>query len=242
MSDGPIGSFVATPPGTGTPPAGTAGPAKYLDMFPKKYQDDPILKKASESHADIGSFLEAAKRAFDPDVVKIPGEKATPEEKAAFRKALKVPETADKYELLVYEDVPLTEAQLKSTKEWCLKMNYTQEQAKSWYENEVSKARYSAKAGTEAKLAREKAWTEETFKRWGADTPVKEDRFKKAAETQFPKDFITALEEMGALGHPAVKDYIQTKYNPETKPIEGARNQGPAQGGGSLFNYDKTTL
>lgn len=91
---------VATPPADAAPP-----PADWRASLPAEIRDAPGLAKFNDPAALAKSYIEAEKL-IGRKGVPIPGENATPEEQAAFRAALGVPETPDAYELKAPEGVP----------------------------------------------------------------------------------------------------------------------------------------
>jgi hypothetical protein len=91
--------------GAGDPPAGLTGPdgkfaEGWLDRLPEEFTDaKPTLSKYGSVQDLAKAHYHLQKKIGNPGV-QIPTEKSSPEEVAAFRKALGVPEAPDKYELL----------------------------------------------------------------------------------------------------------------------------------------------
>ena len=234
MSDPLFTAVAPKPDGASSENTGLAG---YVKMFPQAVQDDPEWKPVFEKNPDIASFLKAAKDVLTKPVVRIPDEKATAEDVANFRKAIGIPEKPDDYELLDFADVPLTAEQKKAFKDRCAKRGLTKAQAKVEYEEEIENARVHAKRQAEAKIKLEAEKKTLTFAKWGADSPVKEDRFQKTLPT-LPEGFRKALADAGVLDHPEIKDYIQGLYKaPENGAVHSRADSTEGNVGGALFKY-----
>ncbi len=103
--------------------------AQDLERVPETYRT-PENQELFDSYENFDSFvgdlldkngkvstlsteLDAAKKGLE-GTIRIPGEDATDEEKAIYRKAIGVPETVDQYGIDGYKDIPGGEAYMKA--------------------------------------------------------------------------------------------------------------------------------
>lgn len=100
----PQGNPNQGPAATSTPPSpAPAAPADWRSAIPEDVRSHPALSSFKDVGALAKSYVEAQKMIGGS--VRIPGPNAKPEEVAAFRAKLGVPESPDKYELRVNESV-----------------------------------------------------------------------------------------------------------------------------------------
>ena len=120
-------------------------------------------------------------------------ENATDEEKAAFRQAMGVPETPDKYELARPDNIPVDEAMETWFRTEAHAAGMSQEQVKALYDSwnaKVAAARDAAKVSCVDKLREE----------WKGDYDANLEITKRAAK-QFGGDEIMAFFEETGLGN-----------------------------------------
>lgn len=139
-----------------------SGAPSFLESLPEDMRE-PLSK--FKDPASLGkSYMELQKKLGERDVntLTIPGEGATPEERAAFLTKLGVPESADKYEFRPMEGLPegfeVTSEMDKKFAEVAKKANLTQNQAallRQQYYSELSGGH--VQSTEQAKAAQEKA-------------------------------------------------------------------------------------
>ena len=90
----------AAPPVVETAPSAPTSPApSWRDSLPEDLKGDPSLQSFKDIPALAKSFIETKRMVGAKQGLAIPNEKSTPEDVAAFHKALGVPEAADKYQV-----------------------------------------------------------------------------------------------------------------------------------------------
>lgn len=92
-----------TPPNQGTPPAGGATP--WYDSLPPDLKGDARITSLKDV-GDLAKGYVNAQTLIGAKRVVVPGDKATPEEKAAFYNTIGRPETPDKYSPPTVKPIP----------------------------------------------------------------------------------------------------------------------------------------
>jgi hypothetical protein len=202
-----------TPPATETPPVAdwkTGLDPEFVkalpDTYAKKYEGKPtqeIIKSHIELEKMMGKKTEG--------MIKLPGKDATPEDIAAYRTAIGVPESADKYELAIPdgEDKAGFEAIAGIVKTAALEAGAPNSVlAPIW--SKVLDGLKAQNADLEAKgLALMKADEEALKTEFGA----KYDEFVKSGDDALGKfkagaDASKLFEAYGIKGHPAVRKLL----------------------------------
>ena len=89
-------SFGETTPPVGTP-GSDAGDANFLNSLPEEFKNDPTFKPYKDLNGLLKSHKELSGK-LGAKVLERPGEGATEDQIAAYRKAIGVPDSADAYE------------------------------------------------------------------------------------------------------------------------------------------------
>ena len=165
----------AAPPVVDTAPVAeiTTQPS-WRDSLPEDLKGDPSLQSFKDIPALAKSFIETKKLVGAKQGVTIPDEKATPEQRAAFHKALGVPDEAAKYQIK-RPDVALdlgwddkAEGEFLSTAH---KAGFTNKQVQAvvdWYGQwERSKLERARAEATEASVALRTEWGQDYDARVG---------------------------------------------------------------------------
>lgn len=129
----------APPGGNGTPPpaappAGPPPPADWMTTLPPDMQANPALATFKGKGVDevVKSYLNA-QQLIGAKRIALPGEKATPEERAEFFKAIGRPESFDKYSegaIKPAEGLVIDQAGLKTAREAFFNLGLTDDQQK----------------------------------------------------------------------------------------------------------------
>lgn len=112
--------------------------------------------------------------------VAIPGENSSPEDVAAFRKALGVPDTVDGYKITTPEGVALNQTTLQKATELAHKHNIPPAALQELVGLQVEMAKASQAETVNQAIARDTAEREALGKAWGADFKQKEHRVTSA--------------------------------------------------------------
>lgn len=198
----PPASPPATPPAS-PPPTPPASPSSWRDGLSETIRGEASLANFKTLDDLATGYINTKKSlsAKTDGLVKVPGENATPEEHAAWRRATGVPEVAEQYTLAIAEDLQkvMPEASLVPWKGVFHKLGVPQAMAQSLVSSfaeimqfqmqEVSK-QYSAERD---KLRNE--WGPETYRR-------REILADRAIQELVPEDVMPFLEKPGIAGHP----------------------------------------
>jgi len=103
MSTGAAGGGGTGGAGGGAGGGGTGSAGSLLNFIPKEYAGKDWVKQNTASPENFFKFVDNLNTAFGKKGVIVPGEGATPEEVAGFRKGIGVPDNADAYE---FENAP----------------------------------------------------------------------------------------------------------------------------------------
>jgi len=182
----------------------------WRETLPDDLKTDKSLEKFKDVPSLAKSYLEAQKavsKAMNEKGVKVPGENATPEEIAEYRKTLGIPETPDGYELespalpegMVFDqDKAKAFAELAHAKG--ISKEAFQELVKHFNASQIAEFEASQKAVQE----NIKAATIEMKKEWGKDFEKNLAKAEAAIITVFGEDFNKMLQETGLGNDPRV--------------------------------------
>ena len=155
----------------------------WLDRLPKDFEADKQILGQYKSPEAIAKALVHTKKMSGKlgEALFLPGKDATPEEVAAFRSKLGVPESVDKYPTAI-EGLKLDEAQMKEFAAIAHKAGLTPAQFKDLVGFEAGRA-----SALEAKQKAELATAEETHqkelaKEWGDKFAQRENQMKRVAQ------------------------------------------------------------
>lgn len=162
-----------------------------------------VTNKGWKSPADLLTSYQKLESAFGSNKVVLPKEGDAASE-AEFRKALGVPETADKYEIKLPEGAPIDETFLKTAKGWMHEAGLTPKQAQiiasKW--NEFTDG--ALKSSAQGKLKASEDGLKAVEKEWGAQT----DAHKAAAQRAFKA--VSKAAGLEAADLDAIEDTIGT--------------------------------
>jgi hypothetical protein len=173
-----------------TPPADAAPPSDWRASLPPEIRDAPSVAKFNDVGALAKSYLEAEKKIGQKGVI-VPGENATPEEQAAFRAALGVPDAPDAYGLKAPEGIPAevwSEDNANAFATEAHKLGLTPAQAQgiaAWWAG--SMAQQMASVGLEPDG---RTWEDVLKTEWGTSFDAKLDLAKRAVK-EFGADAAT---------------------------------------------------
>jgi len=186
----PEGSLLATPPGTaapaaepGAPKPGSGEPVAKPDWLPEKFwrDDKADIESLAKSYHGLEQLL--GKKAH---AVAVPNEKSTPEEVAAYRKALGIPESPDKYDVKperLPEGVAWDDATAKRVAEVAHKHNIPPSAVKELVALDIERAGAMNAAAAKMLADRKAAAVEDLRKTFGNELPTKLDLARRAAAT-----------------------------------------------------------
>jgi len=177
------GNLLAT--GDVAPPALPSDPPAKPDYVPDKFWRDgqPDVEAMAKSYTGLEQLL--GKKA---NAVMVPTDKSTPEEVAAYRKALGVPEKPEEYiERIKPEALPegvhFDENLAKMASEIALKHNIPPAALKELAQLQVSQVQGLMQAATQGAMQELQAGEAELKKTYGEELPKKLDLAKRAAAT-----------------------------------------------------------
>lgn len=191
--------------------ATAAQPPAWSDLI--KGIADEDARKFAERFTDLGALakggLDLRKASSQREGwVKLPGDKATDEEKAAWRKAVGLPEGPEGYGLAL--DKAEAEADPEAADRFgrLLKVAFDNGAPKGamaaiveWYNSEKGAiATRELEAFEKSKVDGE----QEMRREWGADYPARIERAALAAQHFGGQEMVALLEEKGLANHPAV--------------------------------------
>jgi len=180
-------------------PGFTAAATKELRSDPRfiawasKFKSfDDAVKSALELESKMGTM------------VAIPGEDATPEQKAEFYKRLGVPEKPEEYELPEIDGLEYDEEAIAEFKGLAKELNLTKEQAKKFYEYAASKSKAIQEQAAqqmeenEAKRKAEKEAVISTLKKeWGDDFEPNQQILKRGFANYATPSLIKKINDTG---------------------------------------------
>ncbi len=199
---------------------------KTFEAYAKAKDKDELLQHLARGYHGAQGLI--GKKGLLP-----PGENATPEERAAFRKELNktlgVPEKFEDYKVELPKDAKFDPAKVEGWKQKLHMLGIPQADAGKIFEAYMKEEEAAAKAEAD-KLT---GWENETKQRLGANLD-KELNFARAALREFDKDgkLGALLEETGLGSHPEVVTLLSKVGNMISE--RGPRGQGSAVQSGSL--------
>lgn len=155
----------------------------WLDRLPKDFEADKQILGQYKSPEAIAKALVHTKKMSGKlgEAIFMPGKDATPEEVAAFRAKMGVPEAADKYPTAI-EGLKLDEAQMKEFAGIAHKAGLTPAQFKDLVSFEATRAS-AMDAKQKADLATaEEAHQKELSAEWGEKFAQRENQMKRVAQ------------------------------------------------------------
>jgi hypothetical protein len=172
---------------------------RFNDYASKFKSVDDVVKSAMELESKAGSM------------VSIPGEKSTPEERAAYYERMGVPKEPDGYEFEKDPSIEYDEADLASFKALAHELHLSQDQAKAMFAKASESAgsllkgnqeQQAAAAKQEAEArAQEKTDVEKTLrKEWGGDYNVNRELVKRGI-ARFASPELLALASAKGMGN-----------------------------------------
>jgi hypothetical protein len=178
-------SLLAAAPGETPPaaPAANAEPAVKPEWLPEKFwRDDKMDTEAlAKSYHGLEQLL--GKKAH---AVTVPTDKSTPEEIAAYRKALGIPESPDKYDVRpeqLPEGMAWDDSTAKRVAEVAHKHNIPPAAIKELVALDLDRAKHMNEAAAQMLTQQKAAAIEELKKTYGTELPAKLDLAKRAAAT-----------------------------------------------------------
>lgn len=203
-------------------------------------QNHEVLSKFKGPNDLAKEYLAAAEKAKNalPRLT----ETSTDEDKAAYRKAIGVPDKAEDYDIPEeLAGVKLDKEALVSYKEALHQMGVPAEAAKGLVEWRV-KADLERESARQAGLQRQVEATTKAFKtEWGPEFQGNLDRANRYFHSVFPDDVRGALAQAGITAHPS---FIKAMYEGFKKSGMGedglVRGQGGSEKRKSLFDHSKS--
>lgn len=152
-------------------------------------------------------YIEAQER-LNNAIVK-PGENASEEELASYRKSIGVPETADAYELQTDVEIPGdgTDSFNQWFKETAHKMNLPKEQAEQFYKELMNRAGEEAAEGQRIVQTTKEEAENQLRDMWGEEFDHRIERARKFAALG-GDEFLQLLEETGLTNHPGMASVL----------------------------------
>lgn len=175
----------------------------FLEYFPEDIRGEKTLEKFSGANereviGKLGkSYVNLEK--MHGSSVRIPGEKATKEEIAAFRSKLGVPEAPDKYgvDLSVVNEMKDDAAAQERFLAWAHEQGFTKKQLEGVIARYVEATQAKADARTTERADNAAASMEEISKVWGHQTDRNVALVQRAVREMDPGGFADYLEETG---------------------------------------------
>ncbi len=190
-------------------------PIDLMTMLPEDIRGVPsIMKFTKEGKLDLGnlakSYIEIEKAyGKKANAINIPTDKSTIEERAAFNKAMGVPESPDKYGLEAPKDLPkgmtYNTERTKRFSDAAHKLNINTAQLKGLHEVWNTDAIEEHKALMEAAEKYRADNEAEARKEWGADYDSNLSKSDAVIVNVFGEDFRKMLMETGLNNHPAIR-------------------------------------
>jgi len=174
--------------GDPTPPpddkGGDTTPAQKPDWLPEKFwrEDKADVERLAKSYEGLQQML--GQKFFT--AVHLPNDKSTPEEISAYRKALGIPESPDKYDVRpdkLPEGVTWDDSTAKRVAEVAHKHNIPPGAIKELVSLDLDRAKQMNEAAAQMLTQQKAAAVEELRKTYGNDLPAKLDLAKRAAAT-----------------------------------------------------------
>jgi hypothetical protein len=193
-----------------TAPASPAPAAAPADDWRATLPDDLKALPQAQKYATPADLLKGyveAEKMIGRKGVQIPGENATPEEQAAFRAALGVPDAPDAYGLKAPEGVPAEVWSDDAAKAFAAKAHeagLTTAQAQAvagWWAGTVAE---QAKAAEDAAVAAREEATAAMKTEWGGQFNAKLDLAKRALDQFGGKAVAEIMTDTGLGNHPDV--------------------------------------
>lgn len=233
-----------SPPASEAPKGG-----EWVDQLTPDLKDIPEIKAYKEKGIKVSEFVKQsleAKRISDEMTKKLQGailplgDKATPEEIAAYQKALGVPDSEEGYDFKGI-DSPIKDENLeKQMKVIMKKAGIPAASAKEFYKgyselaktlsNDIAQKTQERKAACEAELQKE----------WGKDFEKKNSAFEAAVKNGLTKEDVDILNSSGLINSPSIRKVLASagKAYTESGFVTG-RTQAPSKGGYSEEFYQR---
>lgn len=214
----------------GAAPVSTA----WRDSLPDEYKGDPVFKNF-QSQDDVFKAYKNAASLVGMDkysVVKRPKDDAPAEEFDKYYNSLGRPETPDGYKIPEIEpDYKPSDDYLKNMKEFAHKQGLTEKQFTELVKHQSALAKQEAHQSVEA-MNQQAAQTAKQFRQeFGQAYEDKIFYMKRGIEAAGGDELLSALQNTGALAHPAVaKAFI--KYGELTK-----EDVAHGSGGGGIGSH-----
>jgi hypothetical protein len=155
----------------------------WLDRLPKDFEaDKQILGKYRSPDAMAKALVHAQKATGKiSEAIFMPGKDATPEEVAAFRAKIGVPEAVDKYPTSI-DGLKLDEASVKAFNEIAHKAGLTPAQAQDIIKFEASRLEAQEQTQKAEMQKAEEAHQKELSSEWGEKFDQRENQMKRMAQ------------------------------------------------------------
>jgi len=188
----------------------TGRETSFRDMIPEDFRDHPTLKPYDSLDKLVKSHVEQARLlGADKDrLVKLPGEKATPEEVQAFYNRLGRPEKPEEYGLQVPKDVPegvnFVEGGNQKLAEIFHKHGLSKGQAEAVFNDYVNYTLELYKDQAEQYSQGLEKARGALAEEWGRDYDAKVDMAKRAIKEFADEDTVNFLKENNLNNHPGM--------------------------------------
>jgi hypothetical protein len=203
----------------------------WRDALPPELKSEKSLERFKDVSEVAKSWIEAQKVISQKGVI-VPGEKATPEEVAAFHKAIGRPDTPDGYQLKAPELPEGMTYDENRTKVFAAVAHKEGVSAKAlsalhgaW--NDMARAEYDANVKAVQEI--QGKTTAEMKKEWGKDFDANLAKADEAIERVFGSEFKQMLKDTGLSNHPAV---IKGMFKASQAIGEHALSRGGGDGAG----------
>jgi hypothetical protein len=205
--------------------AAAAVPTTWLDTLPDDLKTHPTLTKYKtdvEAHKGHVELAKALGQRMD-GMVKIPGEKATPEDWAAYRKALGVPEKPDGYTMTLPEGVAADPQTLAAFRAEAHDMGLTPRQVERLVKFDLGRLQSMQRKQSETADAAYQASEKALRDSWGGEFDTRLALVTRFVEQYGEAGLVDELEMRGKANNPKLLrllSKVALDYN-ERRMIQG---------------------
>ncbi len=225
-------------PSAGEPPATPA----FLEQIPEAFREKPWAKENAKDADTFFKFVDNQNTLVGRKGLIIPGENATPEEVAAFRKGIGVPDKEDDYEFTPIEELKASkrDAEMeKAVKGLFYQANVPKEAAVKIQQGYEKLMYEKNKAAIEAQKAEDAAFEKLNNEFFGNERDQIVANAQKVLRETLPKEVLPAFDKMNADQLAmviAVTDSVYKKFGKE----DGFKGGAPGAGAGNVgTTYDE---
>jgi hypothetical protein len=207
-------------------------PKPWLKQTSKEYQSDPFLNQFNNLN-ELSRYVLNTKNA-----VTVPGEEATDQEIAEYKKALNIPDTPEGYKIDIPEDSVLAEAK-DFVRTLGAKLELSQQQMDVFVEIYKEYAQESLDKALMKRTENYVSLEKELKKKYGQDYPSKVYQLALANKQLLMPDFINLMKTAGLDNHPIIAEHLikvgETLAEHGVKGIHSM--EGPPKEEGHVMSY-----